>query len=73
MDGKRAIVVERKPDGAVAKAALTIPQGGRLVCARVDFASWEPLYAEQDDGTRVALPSCFNLNDDAIRTLEGAC
>lgn len=66
-------VTRRRDDGAVMEAAV-ISQGCAIFCQRIDFHSWEPLYALVDGSEeRQPLPSCFLLNDEAIRTLEGAC
>lgn len=66
----KARVHTRNEAGAVVIATLTEDEI-TLYARRVDFAEWEPIYAERD-GQIVELPTCFTLNVETICALE-AC
>lgn len=63
-----AKVFSRNAEGAVVVATLT-EDDITLYARRVDFAEWEPMYAERD-GQIVELPTCFTLNMETIHALE---
>lgn len=41
-----------------------------IVCARIGYDKWEPLYFAERDGSQRQLPSCFELADEAIGVLN---
>jgi hypothetical protein len=52
------------------RAAVTADGKIGIVCKRVGFADWEPLYLVTNAAERRELPSCFSLSDEAKAALN---